>query len=35
VPLVDNEPLIEVLETAKTKSIEISESLEVAKETSA
>lgn len=35
VPLVDNEPLIEVLETAKTKSTEISESLEIAKETSA
>jgi dynein heavy chain len=34
IPLVDNEPLITVLETAKSKSVEIAESLEVAKETS-
>jgi len=35
IPLVDNEPLITVLETAKSKSVEIAESLEVAKETGA
>jgi dynein heavy chain len=35
VPLVDNEPLIKILETAKEKSINIGNSLEVAKETSA
>jgi len=35
IPLVDNEPLITVLETAKAKSVEIAESLEVAKETGA
>ena len=32
-PLVDNEPLIEVLNTAKSKSVEISKALEVAAET--
>lgn len=35
IPLVDNVPLIETLNTAKAKSIEISEALEVAKETNA
>jgi len=35
IPLVDNVPLIEVLNTAKTKSVEIGKSLEVAKETNA
>jgi len=34
-PLVDNEPLIEVLNTAKSKSVEISKALEVAAETNA
>jgi len=34
-PLVDNVPLIEVLNTAKQKSVEINEALEVAKETNA
>lgn len=33
VPLVDNEPLIRVLEDAKTKSVRIGNDLEVAKET--
>jgi len=33
VPLVDNEPLIRVLEDAKTKSLRIGNDLEVAKET--
>lgn len=33
VPLVDNEPLIEVLETAKTKSVKIASDLEIAKST--
>ena len=31
VPLVDNEPLIKVLEDAKTKSVKIGNDLEVAK----
>jgi len=35
VPLVDNVPLIETLNTAKTKSVEIGAALEVAKETNA
>jgi dynein heavy chain len=35
IPLVDNVPLIEVLNTAKTKSVEIGKALEVAKETNA
>jgi len=35
IPLVDNVPLIEVLNTAKTKSTEIGKALEVAKETNA
>ena len=34
-PLVDNVPLIEVLNTAKSKSVEINEALAVAKETNA
>lgn len=34
VPLVDNEPLIEVLENAKTKSVKIANDLENAKITS-